>query len=823
MIRDLSKIILGICLLAIIDLSGPFAHAQTESSVEVRTINGLTQRRLFDVATNYAESLILSGQLEGRATVDITVALLDALAKKAYQSSDRSDWDNARKKAATWEATNQSPRKILISVQAALLEQLQIERWVRELELKLAGPETKVLAADAISNLVNRFSALQTEIKTLLNRRPSPREEAEWFTANELLTLRYNIEYQRARTLLYRAALYNDDEDLNRNDVLTMVEEQLKSVLQSMSPNLPLWWTVQADRIAIARKMRDYPSANRLYTSLPTSAATVASRNEVNAEWIRTLIERKRFDDAIAIAGKEAFASKSAKLDLARVELFVAMLGTESGNIWQQRALELTKSIEQNHGGYWGRLANLAVVGTAAATPTNDSSLDLLIRVADEAQRNKKWEEAIRALDAAYTQADDSKSDEIAWKLGFRAASIEQSLSRFAKAQARFEKLATRHADLADAHTGYLMACWNLTRTMANQPEAIARYETMLAKLIETWPTSSSADQARIWLAAIRKSQKNQPAAIGLLLDINAASPLFGKAVSELSNASTRLMKQADLSEESKSNIRSALIVRLLPLLDVPTDSMPDNWQETQTKILVLLMELNILFGEKLPQNLDSKFQELLKNPAVPNEIRLLANALEYVRRDFAFEMAQTQSGRARQLAIIFEGLIATSDDPELRKKAPRLIKAYQQFANHIGELPRGEQNRWHNATLDAMVWQGDLADAVRLASNLAEANPRAAATQIRLAKLLTRQAKDSPEFGQQALTQWRKIARSSRKQSQTWFTAKYFVAQLLSSQGKQEDALKLLNFIRAVPPGWKQAENASDFDSLYRSLKNGE
>ncbi len=823
MIRYLSKICLGICLLAVTYLSGPSAHAQLEPSIEVRTINGLTQRRLFDVATTYAETLLVSGQLDGRATVDITVALLDTLAKKAYQSSDPADWDNARKKAVTWEATNQSPRKILISVQAALLEQLQIERWIRELELKLAGAETKALAVEAISNLVNRFSALQADIKTLLNRRPSPREEAEWFTANELLTLRYNIEYQRARTLLYRAALYNDAEDLNRNDVLTMVEGQLKSVLQSMSPSLPLWWTVQADRIALARKMRDYQSAYRLYSSLPTSAATVASRNEVNAEWIRTLIETKKYDDAIAIAGKESFASKSAKLDLARVELFVAMLGAESGEIWQQRALELTKSIEQNHGGYWGRLANLAVVGTAAGSPESGSSLDLLIRVADEAQRNKQWEEAIIALDAAYAQADKSKSNDIAWKLGFRAASIEQSLNRYANAQARFEKLATQHADLADAHTGYLMACWNLTRTMTNQPEELTRYEAMLSKLIETWPASSSADQARIWLAGLRKSQKNRPAAIGLLLDVNAASPLFGKAVSELSSVSTRLMKQGDLSEESKSNIRSALIVRLLPLLDVTADAMPDNWQETQTKILVLLMELKILYDAELPQDLDKNFQRLLKDPAIPAETRLLANALEYVRRDFAFEMAQTQAGRARQLAIIREGLTTTAEDPEFSKKAPRLLKAFQQLANDISELPQGEQNRWNNAALDALVSQGDLPNAVNLAATLAEANPRDAATQIRLAKLLTRQSKISPEIGEQALKQWRKVARSSRKQSQTWFTAKYFVAKLLGSQGKQGDALKLLNFIKAVPPGWKQAENASDFDALYRSLKDSE
>jgi len=63
-------------------------RASSDRGIYVRTINGLTERRLFDVATEYAENLLASDTLSGRERVDVSVALLDTLAQKAYQSAD---------------------------------------------------------------------------------------------------------------------------------------------------------------------------------------------------------------------------------------------------------------------------------------------------------------------------------------------------------------------------------------------------------------------------------------------------------------------------------------------------------------------------------------------------------------------------------------------------------------------------------------------------------------------------------------------------------------------------------------------------------------
>lgn len=793
-----------------------------EPGINVRTINGLKQRRLFDLATSHAVAALSDEEISGRERVDIVVAMIDTLAQKAYQSRDPLAWDDARKVATDWEQRMQLPRKILISVQTALIDHLQVEKWVREVESDSAKPGTREQALAAISRLVTKFGELQSEVTTLLNRRPGPREEADWFSPNELLTLRYNLEYQQSRALQYRAAMYGEDQELNRNDVLTKVEGQLNSVLQSIGPAQSLWWTVQADRIAIARAVGDFRRASQIVANLPKQGGEPESRNLVTAEWIRTLTARGDLESAIATGGSQSFASNSPKLDLARVELFVAMAAKSGDKTWQQRSLDLTRSIEETHGGYWGRLANLSVVGTAAMTTGIGSNLDLLIRIADEAQRKKQWLEAIKALDAAHAKAEQASQPEIAWKLGFRAASIEQTQGRHDNAADRFERLASRQADWPEAHSGYLMACWNLSRTMQGDPTKVERYEMMLGRLIDTWPTSSSADQARIWLASIRRTRRNWPAAIGLLLDVNTASPLFGKAVAQLRDVARMFIRQKDVSEESRSNIRSALVVRLSPLVDIEHDSMPENWKATRAQIVLQLAELEYLYAAEVPNDVSAALRQVIADPLTAPDVRLPAQALEYVGSKQSLKLAGSPEGRSQQLKIIFEGLEPFEGDHELRTKSVTFLKAAKQFSAEINTLPDLQKRQWTSAMINSLEWTGEILQAVDIAISMAKQYPKVASIQIRLAELLTLHSQNDSKFQSQALSQWRTIAKSTRQNSENWYLAKYHVAKLLADQGKTEDASKLLNFIRAVPPGWSKAANAAQFDELYKQVSGG-
>ena len=69
------------------------------------------------------------------------------------------------------------------------------------------------------------------------------------------------------------------------------------------------------------------------------------------------------------------------------------------------------------------------------------------------------------------------------------------------------------------------------------------------------------------------------------------------------------------------------------------------------------------------------------------------------------------------------------------------------------------------------------------------------------------------------ALRQWRRIAAMARPRTELWFEAKLQVAQLLVSGGQPGEARKLLEFIRAVPPGWNNSPLAGQFEQLLNGL----
>ena len=75
---------------------------------------------------------------------------------------------------------------------------------------------------------------------------------------------------------------------------------------------------------------------------------------------------------------------------------------------------------------------------------------------------------------------------------------------------------------------------------------------------------------------------------------------------------------------------------------------------------------------------------------------------------------------------------------------------------------------------------------------------------------------KSDPE---KPINQWRLLARRLRPESENWFMAKYNVAELLHRSGKRDDALKLLKYIKANPPGWDNSKLKPDFDSLFQKL----
>ena len=117
-----------------------------------------------------------------------------------------------------------------------------------------------------------------------------------------------------------------------------------------------------------------------------------------------------------ALQASENISGPGPQLELARLEVMMqlaARAGQPQNRQWLSAASRLTQSIENRHGGYWGRRAELILIGPAetnrtAANPRildsvngDSAELDLLIRLANNAMRNGRLEDAVKAFDRA--------------------------------------------------------------------------------------------------------------------------------------------------------------------------------------------------------------------------------------------------------------------------------------------------------------------------------------------------------------------------------------------------------------------------------------
>ena len=384
--------------------------------------------------------------------VTLAVVLIDTLTQQAAttQGADReSAWSGVAGKARLLkqELAN-APRSILLTVQATLIDQRRLDQLVRELEIGMGDEATRVQAQELARSVQRDLEQIRNQLAQLINI-PDSARGADDLSAAALLTLRYNIEYQAIHALLQLGLLYPADEQSSRSDVMVRVEQQLQSVLQSVSPDQSLWWTIQGDRLAAARTIGDWNQVSAIAAALPRTLPDALSRNRIQAELILVRLAQNRADEAMKLAGESTDASELPELDMARLRLFAFLAKQEStaAGAWQQRALELARQIESTHGGYWGRRASLMVVGEVTDSSAG-GNLDLLIRVATEAQRKQQWPEAIKALDAAFGQAIAENNRELAYKVGFRAAAIQQDQKQFPLAAERFERLATVFSEI---------------------------------------------------------------------------------------------------------------------------------------------------------------------------------------------------------------------------------------------------------------------------------------------------------------------------------------------------------------------------------------
>ncbi len=132
----------------------------------------------------------------------------------------------------------------------------------------------------------------------------------------------------------------------------------------------------------------------------------------------------------------------------------------------------------------------------------------------------------------------------------------------------------------------------------------------------------------------------------------------------------------------------------------------------------------------------------------------------------------------------------------------------------------------------EAFVAAGQRTNALALYESLAKTHSTNGPIQVGYGQLLL-DGDDDKESQERALVQWRKIDRASRPRSDRWWKAKYSIAlaqynlsrYYKTRNAEQATLLKnraeqLLQYLKAMPPGWENSALKAKFEQLLKSCE---
>ncbi len=806
---------------------------------EERFLNGLRQRRLFELAEKYCTGRLAGTQLSPVLQGDLAEELIRTYALHAANSppDERQElWKLARTAAAQFQRQSpQHPRGILIRMQDALTLLAQGELARQELEAGAADPDALESARQALRDATKLLADLDKELSREIPLRRRGQLKPEELTAEELASLQHNTMHQLARAYRNQALLY-DAKSADQVAGLTRASELLQQPLTVLVPEEPLAWQIRLDLAICQRLLGNLDVAQEQLVQLDQDSVEPATRLRARAEAIRVELAANDLSQAQEILkpGRTIEGVTSADLDFAIFEALLVLWrkasqakNDASAKNFQERTVDLAKFLNETHGPYWGRRADQLLIrsqpgGAGAGT-------EILSRAADNLYLKKEFDQAIAAYDQAAEQARAGGNAAGGFELAFKAALVQEQRQRHAEAARRFRALAVAlplHKEAAAAH---LRGAWNEAKAAVQDAEAEQTYVAMLAEQIATWPETESAAQARLWLGKWHAGRKEWAGAIEAFAGITRESLHFPAAVAAVApcwqehlRSLAAAGKKTDVEAERAANWFEAAIVGT-------ENKLPEKWTATDRLAALEMAKAWLDYRPDKYRQAESILQTALDNsgnapPTWKTEVQsqlVLAIAGQSGRRDDALAMLD-RIGQAspEQLLDLLAGLSAVIS--RSRKDVRPQIAGIQLQAADLLWPQRSKLTKTAALSLtriraEALAATGKRAEALTAFSALAKENPNSASIQESYADLLL--AGDAVSV-KQALDQWRRILSRAKPRDELWFKAKYSVALAQFKLGERKDAAAVLRYTLELPPGLSGTVWQDKYEALLRECE---
>jgi hypothetical protein len=831
----------GCALLSVVLIEATMADEPL--SAEQKMAVGLRSRLLYDLADIYCDERLSRKDLSPVDEANLIVEKMQTQVARAVQTptSQRAvAWQKARQLGAEFiEAQPNHPRRLIIRVQQGLAALTEARLALQELAVQAGPPEGRERALERLRAARTDFDAILRDIGQQLPAAPDKRDDSGTLTNLQLQALKANVEFQIGTCHLLRGELYDDSKQVDRLDAFSSAAKSFENVLKLTDAEGQLWYSVQLEQVEASRLIGERGEAIQRLKSLELEKLPANLRSgywEQRLELAAVEEEIKPLLEQIT-----RMTERSPQLDLAglRAALRMAAMSSErEKNQWLNAAADWTKQVETRYGGYWGRLAELTLVGATgnrstepsqpqmapvAGNDSNAGAIEILIRTGDNAAREKRTEDAILAYRKAIAAAQESEQTDAVWRAVLQAY---LKVARLLEASQDYRAAAKELLDGVSIQPQHelapwlqLQAAWCMAQVAAASPEALPEYRQLLEQHLQNYAAAATANQALLWLARLDASARNYRQAANRYLQVDPASEQALSAANELQIvALAHLRELAAQPDRAQSEARSLGDAMVAKLSAATGGKFIAGAPATRALLLAAAgvgLQFDAVSAEKLAQLLGASME------GVPAEDPWRETASAYLAAALAGD--ENQRGRALELLTgvkqvqSLEMALQLLDSVAARKPEanPVRLAAVEKLLQLAGT---DSTNQTELRLRQAAIWEsaGELDRAIETLEALAKELPRRLDVQLRLARALAQ----NPQKQAEALAQWRKVSAGVRDRSDEWYEAKYQVARLLLESGQKAEAKKLLDYLSVVPPGWSDSKWKQQFDALYARCK---
>jgi tetratricopeptide (TPR) repeat protein len=836
----------GLLLMVAWLLATGFTYAQGDRD-ELRFLEGLRQRRLFRLAESHCREQLDTAALAANRRAELTLELVRCYAARAVHVPPAESppfWDMARETAAEFlRQTPNDPHSLLVRVQDALTVLARGELHRQESEVLAEPAEATEAALTALREAARLLQQLDDELAREIPLRHRTPPAPGQLTADQLISLQHNVQFQLARVYRNRALCYPADSE-DRLAALTGAVERLEKPLAQITDNDPLIWPIRLDLAVCLRLLGRLPEAEALLQAIEQSEAPAEFRWRAQAERVRLNLDRRQPDQALAVfqSGRPPAGQTAADLDFAYLETCLAQWQSAvarddaAADTWRNRAAEVVRSIEHAHGPYWGRRGDLLLVRTVGLSRAG-GNVDILSRAADGLYRQGQWADAAAAYEQAGAEALAAGQADQGFALRYKAALVEHTRQQHQPASQRLRRLALDLPNQPRAPDVHLLAAWNAAQWARSQPDAIKRYAEILEEHARQWPDSPTADSARLWLGRLRESQGQWQAAAE---SFQAVSRQHDEHESAL-RAAARCWNHA-FAQRSNGEAPDADVVRTAAAefwrQTPPGGSEPNRpWTSADRFCAEQAARLLIDFTPDGYAQAETMLRTALDGTPPPDEawrgraepLWIVTLAAQPARRNLAEpQLAALQPRSPDALWQILtgvdnlltagasgvrQGADAAADSEARRELAMLQIAVADRLSQRAEPLTADQRTTLQRIRAEALL-TADRRDQARAAfAELAARNPDDGPIQQTYAQLLLES--DSREDWQQSLDAWRRIAPRQRPGSDAWYEARYAIAAALVKLGDRDEAARRIRYLQALPPGLDGSPWQAKFQQL--------